>query len=461
MEDDEIGIEGLRFVLDDTQELQPEYLYFCDAASYFTSEQYKSAFLAVNRHSTMLFMRSDYSVLLNAMLSAFEFFTHLEGRLLDAASSNAPLRTFMEIMEPVLENPFLVANLDGSFCLATETTGHKVDPLWENTSKDSLASHPAIYAPYYDSDGKRIQELSERPQIVRNVYEGGAPVIMMYMRQNNESVGGIAILQENSALTEQNMQLAPIFARYCIRAEEFVSASGAIRSRSAVFQNLLDGKDVGPLNIHRLEKLLKQGPWRLLQFHLVDRTDQIAKNALLLNLRAQSELYLPLSLDDSCYAVIRECVLQDRLQGRYKPLQLHGVTIGASMPFSDLSSISIRKQQSEFALEQSDNHTGLFLCESFACSYLLRSFRSKELTPSLLHPALEALEKYDEENQSELRKTLSVYLRNERNQLFSARSMHIHPNTMRYRLQRIMEIAGLTLEDAEELKYLRLSDWLE
>ena len=32
---------------------------------------------------------------------------------------------------------------------------------------------------------------------------------------------------------------------------------------------------------------------------------------------------------------------------------------------------------------------------------------------------------------------------------------------MRYRLNRIREVAGLTLEDMEELKYLRLSDWLE
>ena len=43
----------------------------------------------------------------------------------------------------------------------------------------------------------------------------------------------------------------------------------------------------------------------------------------------------------------------------------------------------------------------------------------------------------------------------------AARALFIHPNTMRYRLNRIREVAGLTLEDMEELKYLRLSDWLE
>ena len=120
-----------------------------------------------------------------------------------------------------------------------------------------------------------------------------------------------------------------------------------------------------------------------------------------------------------------------------------------------------RLQQARFALDQARDSRGLFLCEDYACEYLLRTFRALDSTAPLLHPALESLERYDEENQTELRATLSVYLRHERNQLEAARALFIHPNTMRYRLSRIREVAGLTLEDMEELKYLRLSDWLE
>jgi len=45
--------------------------------------------------------------------------------------------------------------------------------------------------------------------------------------------------------------------------------------------------------------------------------------------------------------------------------------------------------------------------------------------------------------------------------LTQLKELHVHANTMRYRLQRIREVAGLTLENEAELKYLRLSDWLE
>ena len=78
----------------------------------------------------------------------------------------------------------------------------------------------------------------------------------------------------------------------------------------------------------------------------------------------------------------------------------------------------------------------------------------------LLHPALEQLEQYDRENQSDLTLTLSTYLYFQQNQNETAQALHIHNNTLKYRLRRIREITGLTLEAPEELKYLRLSNWL-
>lgn len=461
IEDDDLSIEGLRFVLDDADSMLPQYLYFCNAETYFGSRQYAGSYLAVNRHSTMLFLNSDYNTLLNRILSAFEFFTNLEGRLLEAASANAPLKTFLEIMEPVLENPFLIANLDDSFHLTTDYAGHRIDPVWARTCDRNMNNHPSLYIPYFDIHGNRVLELSEEPRLVRNVYDGGDPVLMLYLKKNEENVGSIAILQEHPELTAQNLQLAPIFARYCILAEEFTSASGRIQSGSSLFRNLLEGKDIGEENLARIQSWMPAAPWRLLQFRLTQRTDHLARNALMRNLQTIDDLLFPTTEDEVCCALISEANLHRRQRTADRPFPLNGVTISASMPFSDLTGLPLRKQQAQFVSEQCAKEPGLHLCEQFSCDYLLRTFRSIESTRTLLHPALDVLTKYDAENQTELRQTLSVFLYHERNQLFSARAMHIHPNTMRYRLQRITELTGLTLEDPEELKYLRLSEWLD
>lgn len=454
IEDDEICIQGLRFVMDDVEKMQPEYLYFGNAEYFFTDPRYEGAYLAVNRHSILLFMGSDYNELLNGVLSAFDYFNGWEAKLLDAAARNAPLAEFIDIAVPVLTNPLIVCNLDRSFVAASSLEGHRTDPLWEEAAGGFGTSHPAMYAPYYDADGKKIRDLSEKPILVQNVYRGGVPVMMLYLRKDEETVGSLSILQEDSTLTRQNFQLAPLVARYCLRAEEFTSDSGAIQSGTAVLRGLLEGRDVGELNLSRLERLLPAGPWRVLALRLTDRTDELAIRSMLARLRRQPAIQIPMQWRDLCLCLIadRELPLHERLPG---------VEIGASMPFMDLESVSMRLQQAQFALEQAESAEGMFLCETFACEYLLRSFRSMEMTASLLHPALHTLERYDRENQGELRRTLQVYLRHERNQLLSAKELHIHPNTMRYRLQRIMELTDLTLEDAEELKYLRLSDWLE
>lgn len=453
--DDDLRIRGLRFVIDDSDTMLPEYLYFGEGQSFFTAPQYTGAYLAVNSHSMLIFPEADFSVLLNALLSAFDYFAAWEERLQDAAGRHAGLREFVDLASPVFCNPLSVGSLDMSFNVGTDLTGHRVDPLWREISNGVNSAHAAQHEPYFNLEGKPIKDLSERPQLVRNVFEGGDPVMMLYLNQAEEPAGYIAILQEDSSLTQMNLQLAPIFAHHCLHAAELTSDDGAIQSGTNIFQNLLDGRDVGPLNLERLPRLLPPPPWRLLSLRVSGRSDHLAARSLLGNLKRQTGCYFPVERGGICYCMAAE----------YRIRMLTQVTdiavVGVSISFSDLSTMYLRRQQAEFALGQAMDSPGLYLCEDYACDYLLRSFRAMDMTAALLHPALEILENYDRENHGELRSTLSVYLTKERNQLLASEALYIHPNTMRYRLSRIRELTGLTLEDPEELKYLRLSDWLE
>ena len=453
--DDDLRIRGLRFVMDDPDTMLPEYLYFGEGQRFFSAQQYAGAYLAVNGHSMLIFPKAEFDTLLNSLLSAFDFFNAWEERLQEAADRHAPLREIVDLAAPVFGNPLSVGSLDMSFNVGTDLDGHRVDPLWREISDGVNSVHAAQHEPYFDTEGKPIRELSDRPRLVRNVYEGGDPVMMLYLSQDGEPAGYLAILQESSALTQMNMLLAPILARYCLHAEELTSETGAIQSGTGIFQNLLEGRDVGALNLDRLLRLLPPPPWRLLALRVSGRSDHLAARSLLSNLRRQVGCYFPTERGGACYCLTAEYRIRILTQ------LTDMAAVGASIPFSDLATLPLRRQQAEFALSQAGDAPGLSLCEDHACDYLLRTFRAMDMTAALLHPALETLERYDRENQGELRDTLSAYLAWERNQQLASEALHIHPNTMRYRLQRIREVTGLTLEDPEELKYLRLSDWLE
>ncbi len=62
-------------------------------------------------------------------------------------------------------------------------------------------------------------------------------------------------------------------------------------------------------------------------------------------------------------------------------------------------------------------------------------------------PALIALERYDKKFNNNLKEVLYCYLKNERNSSKTARELHIHRNTMQYKINKIEEIIGQSLDD--------------
>ena len=69
---------------------------------------------------------------------------------------------------------------------------------------------------------------------------------------------------------------------------------------------------------------------------------------------------------------------------------------------------------------------------------------------------LATLAEYDQKQRAELIKTLEAFFTSLGNLAQTAEMLHVHRNTLLYRLKRIGEISGLDLEDAEE----RLALWL-
>lgn len=73
----------------------------------------------------------------------------------------------------------------------------------------------------------------------------------------------------------------------------------------------------------------------------------------------------------------------------------------------------------------------------------------------LLGP-LEMLRTHDEDQGSDYLRTLTAYLSHPAAPGAAAAAIHVHPNTMRYRMQRIGELAGLDLSDADVRLALQL-----
>jgi DNA-binding PucR family transcriptional regulator len=80
-----------------------------------------------------------------------------------------------------------------------------------------------------------------------------------------------------------------------------------------------------------------------------------------------------------------------------------------------------------------------------------------ERHPELRHPALARLIEEDERRSTRLATSLLAWLEAQQNVQIAATRLHVHPNTLRYRLRRIAELAPIDLDDADQ----RLATWLQ
>ena len=70
---------------------------------------------------------------------------------------------------------------------------------------------------------------------------------------------------------------------------------------------------------------------------------------------------------------------------------------------------------------------------------------------------LEPLRGYDQARQGDLVHTLEGYLQNDLNTARTAAALHLHANTLTYRLRRIEELAGIRLRNTDDLLHVSLA----
>ena len=458
-------IKGIRFLSEDPVESQYEYVYIGDAQKFFSDKKHSDCFILVQGQNHLLFWDIEYETLLNSLLSSFDFFNNWERHLVEATSRGCSLQELLEIAWPLLGNPASIGDINKKIHAHMPHVYTGDDPYWAYLACNGTP-HPMVYEKtFFDENGEFIRELGEEAKLVRNVYDGGAPVMMNYVRQNGEIVACLSILQENPEMMDMDRQIGVILSKYIVLTSEFVSEQAVIRSGETVLRSFIEGKiindEYGRESVLILTERGLPGSFRFILIQHAIRRDSIQRAALLHSIKRRKEFYLPIIYEERIAALIDE-----KTAGKIEEVmqfisQTKTLQIAMSMISVDPFSIPVNYRQAVFTMEKAGCTAGIYRCEEYAFDYLMESFRRMEMTQTLLHPALQILAQYDRNNSTELYITLRAFLDKEKNYLETAKYLHVHRNTLKYRLGRIAELTGICLEDEQELKYLRLSFWMD
>lgn len=283
-------------------------------------------------------------------------------------------------------------------------------------------------------------------------------------------VGKVMLHEQNHKFTDNDSVLLEHFARLVsmeLQKDQFFRKNKDIMY-SYFLADLLDSKEINYPSVrerlHTMGLDLKEDLYILVisavsYHHATEKLEVIIDE-------------LSHIMPGSIYAIYENCLVLLFSKGKDDFLsdnELHALTqylsennlqAGMSNFFTDLKGIRRFYLQAKKAAELGrhlDEQGPVFYYSDTYFYHIMEICQEKEELRYFIHPAMMKLLYYDQEKHSELLQTLHAFLNNPNNTARTAEQLHIHKNTLLYRINKIKELTNCDLADGEELMSLAFS----
>nr|WP_312291238.1 helix-turn-helix domain-containing protein [Clostridium chromiireducens] len=379
----------------------------------------------------------------------------------------------LNIGENFLGNPIFI--LDTSYRIMARSSLAKLD-------NSSIETHNGESYLLLD-----IVQLMQKNKCIDNIYNSDNAffhnsdeiLIFCSIRINNITVGYISVLQSKRKFNAEDLELTNVLSKvFSIQLQKenlFISNSGLDEEYylTDLLINRIDNVEyiterLQYINFNLYENLIilsipfkqKYKDYR----HNFGLKELIKKIKTILG-NCISTYYkdtITFLISNEHKEVINDSLKQTLLEF----LKLNNLRCGISIVFDNLLDIQDFFNQSMHALELSssmkkDNNINYF--EDYIEYYLFNmSMRTtndlyKINLLTLVHPYIKKLIKFDNQNKTELFKTLKTYLENNRNANDTSIKLNIHRSTFFYRYNKIRDLLDISLGNNNNLFKLELS----
>lgn len=141
-------------------------------------------------------------------------------------------------------------------------------------------------------------------------------------------------------------------------------------------------------------------------------------------------------------------------------LKKNSCIAGISQSFIHLQELSEYHKQSIGALHMGEilhESKRIFKYKDYIISHMILHFHNETNIKNLVHPAVNTLKDLDEKKGTDFLKTLLTYINNNQNITLASKALHIHYNTVKYRINRIEQLTNIDFTDSEMLFNICLS----
>ena len=393
-------------------------------------------------------------------------------RLLFEAVRSNDIRQIIHAAYEIMRRPLIIT--DTSYVKLTEicppvpTGDEKWDVYLSGRELDLHSIHNI-----FECDAINQMKDNYRPCIMDTGYFADSHRLTAPVVRDNTLVGYVSMLVGDAACGEEEIMAISVIAdavAIYLHAQQSKNYD-RLSLRRFFARSLMQGDIKGPEEIKKWSSLLgiSFSPRYVLLAMAPNRSDRQHFGYYLQD--QIEETGLPLLLDPSdsflyvlLYGTRNRVHSQTIIRELALMMERFQFSCGVSRSFDRLDGIDRYRRQAEIALETGrcwQSETGVHHYRNLALRAMIDAATEKLGPENCCHPALGLLERYDRETDGEYLHTLRVYALSSFSNQETCKELHIHRNTLGYRLGRIEELTGIRLEDRDTRLHLALSFMME
>ena len=410
--------------------------------------------------SSIVFSDMTLEMVINGFLALCETYHSWESKLSEAIRRDCSIQELFDISQDIFQRPMVVQN--ESFHILAISNGYfgKINDDWDyNATFREFITNSMLKV---KSDQALTRILSEADHPI--MYDHplfhmkciSAPIL-----RSNTRIGLITILAYNRPFTDWDLDLVEQFTDM-IRADinEDESSSEFYPANHAFFK-LLTGNPDTEKYVNLLQKTIHfQEKDSLILLRFEETMDfSFVKNYLLPLLQHMSGECAAAVVDKIPYLLLKESCFSETYRSGLQKIAADGsFRCCISLPFRSLVNLPRVRLQTELPLRsETRSDCRLLYCKDYIWNHLEKTSVVELLNLHALHPGALQLRDYDSSNNTELAMTVCAFLRNERNLVKTSSELHIHRNTLVYRIKKAEDLIHCDWNLPSERFYLLFS----
>lgn len=414
----------------------------------------------------------DLETVFNEIQHIFDFYNEWDQELQSSIINEKGLQDLIDIVYKIFKNPiYLLDSAYMTLAYSREISADAVDFLWSSIVTEGYVNINLIKSLRID---KTLDYLSSLTTATFFLYQGWSyRSINVNIWLSNKRVASLTILEISDTFNDSHLHLANYLASIITTAMEKTLYHNTSKTKFENFLiNLLEGKTYDEKTI---QYYLSYIGWKLTdkysllkvkvnlnQTELVNTTYTLEYCSILLrNIFSGSRSII---LESNIVVIINmnKCFVswQSSLNYLMEFLIKIGYKGGLSSGINVFSELNQHYKQASAAIDLGNimkSTEYLYTYKDYAIYHMI-DICSKNMDLFLLcHPSALNLFEYDKNNNTDYFYSLYIYLMNDRSLVDSAAALCIHRNTFVYRINKIIDLLNIDLDDGSIKLHILLS----